>query len=125
MSIEGFRIRIEPGTHGHSFVVREASSDRCLRRALACVAGTCMGHADSLRGRPQMLLAMFRDVRHVDAVVAGKEPIELSGFVVPEAILEGICYDNTGARLMGVSLQDSGVALVGCFHTDREKFLAS
>ncbi len=123
--MEGLRIRIEPGTHGHCFVVREASSDRCLRRALACVAATCMRHADSLRGRPQMLLALFRDVRHVDAVVAGEEPIELSGFVVPEAVSEGVCYDNTRACLMGASLMDSGVALVGCFHTDREKFLAS
>ena len=88
MGIEGLRIRIEPGTHGHAFVVREASSDRCLRRALACVAASCMGHADSIHGKPQMLLAMFRDVRHVESVVDGKEPIELSGIAVPEAVLD-------------------------------------
>lgn len=125
MSIEGLRIRIEPGTHGHAFVVREASSDRCLRRALACVAATCMRHADSIHGKPHMLLAMFRDVRHVESVVDGKEPIELSGTAVPEVVLEGICYDNTMSCLLGASLQNSGVALVGCFFTDRQKFLSS
>jgi hypothetical protein len=72
-----------------------------------------------------MLIATFRDVRHVDAVIDGDEPIKLTGAAVPESILEGICYDTTRSCLMGASLQDSGVALVGCFHTEREKFLAS
>ena len=121
----GLRIRLEPGTHGHAFVVREASSDRCLRRALACVAATCMGHADEVRGRPRMLIAMFHDVPHVDAVVDGSEPIRLSGMVIPDALLEGIVYDSDKMCLMGASLQDSGVALVGCFFSEREKFLTS
>ena len=89
------------------------------------MAASCMGHADSIHGKPQMLLAMFRDVRHLESVVDGKEPIELSGIAVPEAVLDGICYDNTVSCLMGASLKDSGVALVGCFFTDREKFLLS
>ena len=91
--------------------------------------GMCGGHMYETRILPpqqnQMLLAMFRDVRHVESVVNGKEPIELSRAAVPEVVLEGICYDNTLSCLLGASSQDLGVALVGCFFTDRQNFLSS
>lgn len=126
MSLEHVTIRVEPGVHGATFVKDAIKSDKPIRKALAAMVMQSLKDVQRFKGKRGMVISVMRDMQQLKNVMNGSEASDLGFTKIPQE-LEGKVeeYDVDEQFLFGVTLQDSGIMLLGCFYLSVAAFMAA